>query len=1349
MANKSEPTSVQCPSTIIAIGASAGGLEAINTFFDHATDMHDYAFIVVQHLSAEHKSFLVELVARHTSMRVLEAGENMPVEAGCVYVIPNKMMMTIRHRKLRLLEKTSENVPNNAIDVFFKSLADDQGKNAMVIILSGTGSDGTKSIDRIKENGGTVIVQTPVSARFDGMPNSAILTGNADVVLMPHEMPEWIKQQIRETMLSEGNDVVISEQEMSRVFDAVKKNGGHDFNYYRTPTIVRRVNKRMRQAGIRRLEDYLQLIENDKQEATRLSKDLLINVTRFFRDKEAFDLLYKKVIPAIVKNNERNDIIKIWVCACSTGEEAYSIALLFDKYLQEHNLSIQVKIFATDIDEKNVQIAAKNEYPLTIAQDIDPDLLQRYFIKEHKSYSVIPRIRKQIVFALHNVIKDPAFIKNDLISCRNMMIYMNKLLQEKILASFHFSLKDGGFLILGPSESAATLQDGFVEVNNKWSIYSKSNKKLSDIFFKKLTVAPVSFATKFKKAIPVLSQDVQLREDLQSTLINDLGFTALYIDHQYDIKEAVGDFSKYLSLPQTKLKFNILAMLPKEYRNTVASAVRKAWNTHEPVRVSNLLDHKSGSKIAVWVKPNLENNASLTLLVFGKMSTVETDTFEMLRSPQDASDTDYIKDLEAELAIAKDNLQQAIEGLETTNEELQSANEELLSSNEELQSSNEELQSLNEELHTLNVEHQAKIKELIELNDDLDNAFSSSDTGQVFLDQQLNIRRFNKHAARFVNLIEADISRSFSHISTNIQHADLLYDIKEVQRGNKIVEKEVSTLAGESVLLRIYPYLRKDKLNDGVVLTFTDISEIKKLYSVVDGVFNSSLNAIIVLSSVLHPVSQQIEDFKITAVNYAAENLIGKERSSILGLSAKWAAPHLINEQIWRKLIQVINGAPSVLTEFSLEDEGKVRSFDVSAVKLNEGVIVTFTDITQRKNAEKRLKRNYNELIAARESLKELNANLEVEVAARTKELSQSEERFRLVSRATNDVIKDWDLVNNRVWRSESFFNLFGYEHGDNQSVEFWFDKIHEEDLPVVKKELFAAINEGQPQWIAGYRFKHAHGHYCHVLERGYILKDDSGMPYRFISSMMDISALKKAEEATRDLMKRKDEFMSIASHELKTPITSMKASLQIIQRIIQNSDENAMIKGFIKKANDQVDKLTTLIENLLDVTKIQAGKIVFNYSEFAIGEVINDCVYQLQNTTTQKIKIKGNVQVTINADKNRIEQVVTNFLSNAIKYSPPDEEIIIECSVDNHQLVVQVHDKGIGISPENQQLVFDRFYREGASSKHVAGLGLGLYISADIIQRHNGTIGVQSELGKGSSFWFSLPTATGNAFTV
>jgi two-component system CheB/CheR fusion protein len=701
---------------------------------------------------------------------------------------------------------------------------------------------------------------------------------------------------------------------------------------------------------------------------------------------------------------------------------------------------------------------------------------------------------------------------------------------------------------------------------------------------------------------------------------------------------------------------------------------------------------------------------------------------------------EYIKGLEAQLTDMRDHLQLAIEGMETTNEELQSTNEELLSSNEELQSSNEELQSLNEELHILNTEHQAKIKELVELNDDLDNYLKSTDIGQIFLDSKLNIRRFNPNSRRFINLIEKDIGRPISHISSNMKY-DMLEDINMVQATGKMIETEVTLQNGSVSIVRIFPFVRKDQIQDGLVLTFIDITDVKNLYGVVNGVFNSSLNSIIVLSAEKDVKEGKIIDFKIDAINYAAEELLGDAKEKLYKQSFKKIAPHLLQRDTWSRLTKVADTGIPLNLDYYYDTPAGERSFDLSAVKINDGVMITYADITQKKNAEKRLKKNYDELIITRESLKELNVRLEEEVADRTRELSMSEERFRLVSRATNDVIKDWDLANNKVWNSESFFSLFNFNTDEvTDNIDFWFNHIHPEDIESVKKGVFNAINTRAPQWVGEYRFEHGKGAYSHVLERGYILQDETGMPYRLISSIMDISALKKAEEATRELLQKKDEFMSIASHELKTPITSMKASLQIVQRIIEEKDSEILALDFIHKANDQVDKLTTLVENLLDVTKIQSGKMAFNKSEFDMSELVDECVYHIQNLSRNPIRIDRNEAVYVFADQNRIEQVITNFLSNAVKYSPDATEILLNAYEQDGSFKVEIKDKGIGISAEHLPYVFDRFFRGISSSEKFSGLGLGLYISADIIRRHGGKVGVDSNLGSGSTFWFTVP---------
>uniref|UniRef100_UPI00244964A1 chemotaxis protein CheB n=1 Tax=Mucilaginibacter endophyticus TaxID=2675003 RepID=UPI00244964A1 len=409
---------------IVAIGASAGGLEAIHEFFDHMPQDSGLTFIVIQHLSPDYKSLLVELVAKHTQMKVAEAANDMTLQRNCVYIIPNKKLMTIKGHKLKLADKVKDKSPNTAIDTFFFSLASDKKDKAIAIILSGTGTDGTKGIEAIKDAGGMVIVQEPSTAKFDGMPNSAITSGNADFILPPAKMNEelrnFISQQISPDLPGKQN---IDDKLLDDLFQLVSTSSGQDFNLYKTPTILRRIARRMLAVDIPDVKDYVAYLHSHEQEVKLLAKDFLIGVTKFFRDKAAFEVLAKDIIPEIIAQKQDGELLKVWVCACSTGEEAYSIAVLINDCVKKSGKQLDIKIFATDVDETSIEIAGKNSYPLSVAKEIPADLLKKYFVKDREAYSVIPSIRKQIVFARHNVIKSPPFIKNDLVTCRNMLIY--------------------------------------------------------------------------------------------------------------------------------------------------------------------------------------------------------------------------------------------------------------------------------------------------------------------------------------------------------------------------------------------------------------------------------------------------------------------------------------------------------------------------------------------------------------------------------------------------------------------------------------------------------------------------------------------------------------------------------------------------------------------------------------------------------------------------------------------------------------------------------------------------------------------------------------------------------------
>jgi two-component system CheB/CheR fusion protein len=1326
---------------IVAIGASAGGLEAIHEFFDHMPQTASFSFIVIQHLSSDYKSLLVELVAKHTNMKVFEAANDMPIHPDCVYIIPNNKLMTVSKGKLKLADKSLIKAPNTAVDTFLHTLAKDKKDKAVAIILSGTGTDGTKGIQSVKEYGGMVMVQDPETAKFDGMPNSAISSGCADFILSPQKMHTELFNYIKEEPVVVLENGKIDENLLDEIFHLVHQKSGNDFNLYKTPTIIRRIGRRMNENGLKNLEDYVLYLEKNEEEVKILGQDFLIGVTKFFRDKQAFEILADKIFPELIASKLTHESIKIWICACSTGQEAYSIAVLLNDCVVKSGKKLDIKIFATDIDEKSIEIASRNQYPESIIKEIPPTLFRKYFIKEGPHYGVIPEIRKQVVFAKHDVIKSPPFIKNDMVSCRNMLIYVNTILQEKILSTFHFSLNKGGYLFLGSSETAAALKDGLREISGKWKIFQKAGPINYSTFNTYNTSGRIMTQQDKKKSHPEEAMPTDAEKHFNKFITRDLGFVGVFIDKGYFIKDAVGDYRQFLSLPGDKIDLNILKMVPKEVSIVLNSALRKSWKEQKNTYLRRIRFKRNEEDIYlnISIQPDdLKSGREYTMIVFGE-STMEVipDKEDLVMSLLTGDQhNEYVFELEAELNETRSNLQLAVEEMETTNEELQSSNEELLSANEELQSSNEELQSLNEELHTLNTEHQAKIRELVELNDDLDNYFRSTDIGQVFLDSNMYIRKFNPAATSMINLIDADAGRSIDHISNNIKAENLSEDIRGVLLTGKVVEKEVLLKSGQRSLMRIMPYLRKDKKTDGVVINFVDISHVTELNNIITGVFNASLNAVMAFTAVRNR-EHVIEDFKCIAFNDAALNLLHKNDEQLTGAMLVKQLPELAVGNLFTRYLNVVEKGTALQTEFQLDNK---TWFQLVAVKMSDGFAATLTDVTDRKAADQKLKKNYNELIGARENLKSLNTELEEKVKDRTRELMASEDRFNEVAKATNDTIWDWNLANNTLWRSDNLQVMFGYANvGENENIGFWFDKIHPDDTQMVKDSVYEAINSSQKHWSAEYRVLKADGNYAIIFDRGSILHDEFNIPYRMVGSMVDIT---KTNELQKELMQKKDEFMSIASHELKTPITSIKGFLQLTSRVAKKIPVGGDVLTYIDKANRQLENLTFLVNDLLDVSKIQAGKMDLNYGKFNVMKLVKECVEDVQHTEDCEISITDTAEVEVYADQHRIEQVLRNFLSNALKYSPDNKVVNVSVKQIGDQIRIAVKDSGIGIAKDKAKLVFDRFFRVEQTHFQFSGLGLGLYICAEIVHRHRGTIGVESEEGKGSEFWFQIPVS-------
>lgn len=1113
---------------IVAVGASAGGLEAIHEFFDNIPDSANLAFIVIQHLSSDYKSLLVELVSKHTHMHVQEAKHQLQIQSGFVYVIPNDKMLTVSDGKLILSEKEQEKGPNLAIDTFLHSLANDQKKSAIAVILSGTGTDGTRGCGAIKKQGGLVIVQDPSKAKFDGMPRSVISAQLADFILSPEAMAEEIYNYI-DGHASKGTLPVDKNEEelVGSILSWVHKNTNYDFHQYKPATIYRRISRRMLHTKKQHIKDYEQLVRTNADEAKLLAREFFIGVTSFFRDKEAYDFLYSDVFPSIVAQKNEGDIVKIWVTACSTGQEVYSVAMLLDRYLQQQDKVLEVKIFASDIDEAAVDYASKAQYPLLAVGNIDDDILSNYFIRNANDYTIIPRIRKQIVFARHNILKDPPFIKNDLVTCRNLLIYLNPSLQQTVLSMLNFSLVKGGYLFLGSSENPGPIKSEIEEVNDRWKIYRRLG---SSFAFTRNTSPSKPFGSGRQNVLQrKVNTASQLVEDFKKTLSEDLGYAAVYINDNYEIKEVTGDFRRYLSLPDRILNLNILKMVPVDLSGILSTAFRKVVKENKKASIKNIRITVGDEQrvFNILVKPPQETTTQhYMMVVFNEVP----DAVRLSSGITDVSflqQNTYIQELEEELKETRANLQMAIEGLETTNEELQSGNEELQSANEELQSSNEELQSLNEELHTLNTEHQLRIQELQELNDDLNNYFRSTEIGQVFLDANLRIRKFNSAAVQMVNIIETDIGRPISNISSNLLGIDITAYANQVMQANAVVEKEVQLNTGVFCLMRLLPFLRQDKRQDGVVITFVDISHVKNLDSIVKGVFDSSDSGILVFEASRNE-KKQITDLRCSASNNSMASILKRAEGEIDGCMLRTDFPELTQKGFYNKCIAVVEEGSLLKMELPLTFNKAITWFRVVANKLNDGLIITFTDITNIKETEEKLRKNYNQLLVTKESLKQLNAQLEEKVSERTRDLSLSEERFRLVASATNDAIWDWNFIENKIWWSDSFYTLFGYEVNDASMLEpsFWIDSIHPVDRQRVKEGKYAVINSNKDEeWESSYRFKKKNGTYAVILERGTVVRDELGTPYRMLGSMTDIT---EAEESAIKLKTKNNELQSL-----------------------------------------------------------------------------------------------------------------------------------------------------------------------------------------------------------------------------
>lgn len=958
---------------VVGIGASAGGLEALEEFFGATKPDMNAAFVVITHLDPNRASMMAEILAKFTSMEVMEAVHEIPVEPNKVYVLPPGKTMSIYHGRLMLAKRSSSNEPLRPIDVFLRSLAEDQTENAIAIILSGNGSDGSMGLRSVQANLGIVLVQDPETAKYPSMPQSAIGTGLADFILPSNEMPEQILHYY-ERLQEKRQKVHVGEADsranLAKILTTVKKLTGHDFSHYKKNTICRRIERRMSVHELRSLADYSRLLEGNKKEAQLLFKEFLIQVTKFYRDPEAFESLKNWLKKLLLSKNQYEETVRIWVPGCSTGEEAYSIAIIVKELLDELSLDITVQIFGTDIDEDAIIKARTGEYPISILEDVGERRANTYFVKDDDILRIRKDIREMVVFASQDLTHDPPFVRLDLISCRNLLIYFEMELQKRVLDIFAYALNSRGILFLGTSESVDNRTDEFIALDSKNKVFQRKST-YSAPRLKAETPIPQMRAAVLPPTEPTAPKVPNITAVAEHEIVGHYSPPAVIIDEDDNIIYFHGRTGKFLEPASGRANLNIQSMLHEDIQVSVLAAIKEGRESGREVVKHAVRVTINGDScfLNVIVRSIAELKSKGGMLIIFQEVTIPSSILKTHSELEIMPDSRAkIAELEEQLKYSKENLQSTIEELETSNEELKSTNEELQSTNEELQSiaeesetTKEELNSLNEELLSVNSELETKNRELLSMNGDMRNLLNSVEVATVFLDNNLNIKRFTPQISKIMNLLPSDIGRPISDISTYLRDGDLDDKARNVLEDLNSTTQEVQTNDGRWYLIRIIPYRTLDSRIDGVVITFIDIDSQKRAQKELVTLSSELKGNLQFIEAIVNTIGQPIlvldKDLNVMMANHAFSdafqvNWADTKDKKIYELgNEQWNIPRL------RELLENILPKNQEMNDFIVEADfptigHRVMSLSAKRLELKElpgveRIILAIDDVTE------------------------------------------------------------------------------------------------------------------------------------------------------------------------------------------------------------------------------------------------------------------------------------------------------------------------------------------------------------------------------------------------------------------
>jgi two-component system CheB/CheR fusion protein len=1213
------PSTIQFP--VVGIGASAGGLPALLRFFENLPQHTGMAFVIILHLSPRHKSSADLVLQRATRMPVVQVVKAVQIEPDHVYVIPPNQHLTMIDGFLGLTPLERPRGGHIAIDLFFRTLAEVHRERSVAIVLSGTGSDGAVGLTRIKEQGGVTIVQLPADAEHDGMPEAAIGTGIVDFILPVADMPQklielWENARIIElpptgdgegpiAHLPRQDEVQLAEEALQRVVFLLLNRTGHDFKQYKRATVLRRIERRMQVRAVHTLPDYCSLLEADPRESHALLDDMLIGVTNFFRDRDAFEAVEREIVPELFKDKSATDEIRVWVAACSTGEEAYSLAMLLADHADEMANPPAYQVFASDIDNDAIAQARSGIYPASILTDIAPARLRRHFTKDDDRYNIRKGIRDRILFASHNVLRDPPFSRLDMVSCRNLLIYLNREVQARVLEMFHFALKPGGYLFLGGSESAESVADFFVPIDKKNRIYRA-----------RPTSRAMSSGTQLPSHVSRLPESIHRPPPRRQFSYAEVHQRALalaappsvVLDRESNIVHMSQRAGQFLRMGAGEPSRNVLALVIPELRLELRSALYQVHQGNTAVDCRHILVEVPGRSAIIGMKVSPfrddDSSESFTLVVFNEVPP------EVAPAPAGAPRDDLVlTQLETELQRTKEQLQETIEHseisteeLRASNEELQAINEELRSATEELETSKEELQSVNEELITVNYELKVKVEETGKANDDLNNLIASTDIATVFVDSGLRIKRFTPRATDIFSVIASDLGRSLLDLTHRLDYDQLADDVSATFETLRPVEREVRSNDGRWYIVRLLPYRTTEDRIEGAIMTFFDITERRQAEE------QARVN-----EARMRMVAESTHDYAI----------------------------------------------------ISLDADGRATSWN--------------------KGAERMF--GYTEAEMLGRSLEALYTPEDRERGAREEEMRRAREEGR-----SED--ERWHLR-----KDGSRFYASGVTNPLGPRAAYGYAKIARDETERLRQ----------------------------MSERDEALS----IEHRERTGAEHAAAMK-------------DQFLAIMSHELRQPLNMIGINADLLSRIPEVRASSLAVRC-AETIRTSVSSQAKIIEELLDLSRVRTGKLALSVAPVHAGKVVHAIVDVARaDPSAHGLQVEASIDdsLVVMADTVRFEQIAMNLLSNAVKFTPHGGSIEVRLAADDGMMRLDVVDSGQGIAPGSLGRVFEMFGQPNSvTTRAKGGLGIGLALVRELVALHGGRIEAHSEgIGKGARFTVWLP---------